>query len=500
MSKTRLVRNAGASVLQVLLTAALVFITYRLLLQYLPMEQIGLWALIVGSLAVAKLAEFGLGSGIMRFVAGDMAVGDAEKAAVTISMAVVCSIGLVVCVGLIAYPLILPLVLDVAPSGLEDSAGTLFFTASLAVAIGTPSSIFLGAIDGCQRMDIRAGIQVAGNCVQLLLTAILLPKGGLSALGYVQMAQAGFLLIVGLGFTVFLIGARFRAYWGFDKERFREVVTYGGGLQLSAIAQMFFEPLAKVLLTALGGLALTGYFDVANRLILQCRGIIIAAYTAVVPYVAARASSTEMSDGDISGIYEKSFGLLLFGLLPYFAVIIAALPLILTLWAGRFDAMLLAVALIQAFGWMINSLNAPAYYMFVALGSVRPLILSHLTIGVVTLVLGSAFGWLFGGFGVLAGVNAALIVGSVQLLLMFHRSFSVPLSAVWSSAVLPPFVLMAGAVAFGVVVALGNGGDSPGWGTLFVPPLVVGSIGLVLAAFSNTGREVFTLAKGLFAP
>lgn len=497
MSKARLVRNAGASVLQVLLTAALVFITYRLLLEYLPIEQIGLWALIVGSLAVARLAEFGLGSGIMRFVAGDMAVGAADKAALSVGMAVGCSLGLVIFVGLIAYPLILPWVIAVAPEGLEAATETLFLTASVAVAIGTPASIFLGAIDGCQRMDIRAGIQISGNILQLVLTAVLLPGGGLAALGYVQVAQASFLLLAGLAVTVYLIGARIGAYWGFDKARLREVITYGGALQLSAIAQMFFEPLTKVLLTALGGLALTGYFDVANRLILQFRGIIIAAYTAVVPHVAARASSADMSDEQISDIYEKSFALLLFGLLPYFAVIAAALPLILRLWTGDFDAMLLTVAIIQLFGWMVNSLNAPAYFMFVALGKVRPLILSHLSIGLVTLVFGSGLGWLFGGFGVLAGAILALITGSLQLLVMFHGTYRTAITTIFSPTIFLQAMLFTVAVIWGIAWSIEGSSNQPGWIMLVAAPILVASLGLVVAAFSGTGRQLISLAKGL---
>lgn len=497
MSRARLVRNAGASVVQVLLTAALVFITYRLLLNYLPIEQIGLWALVVGSLAVARLAEFGLGSGIMRFVAGDMAVGNNDKAALSVGMAAVCSIGLVMFVGLIAYPLILPWVIGVAPPGLEAATETLFATASIAVAIGTPASIFLGAIDGCQRMDIRATIQIGGNILQLILTALLLPSGGLAALGYVQMAQAGFLLLVGCGVAVYLIGARLSAYWGFDKARLREVVTYGGALQLSAVAQMFFEPLTKVLLTAFGGLALTGYFDVANRLILQCRGIIIAAYTAVVPHIAARASSSDMSNEDISGIYQKSLKLLVFALLPYFSAIAAALPLILVLWAGRFDALLIGVSIIQLFGWMINSLNPPAYFMFVALGKVRPLIVSHLLIGAVTLVVGSALGWLFGGFGVLAGAVCALIAGSLQLLVTFHREFRIPSVSLWSPSVIGQALLMAAAITWSSVIAIQGDAYAPGWGMLVAPPVLVGCLGLGIAIYSDMGKWVMSLAKAL---
>lgn len=485
MTKSRIVRNASASLAQVILTAALFFITYRLLFNYLTIEEIGLWALIVGSLAVAKLAEFGLGAGVMRLVAADIAAGDKDKAALSIGMAVVCSTILVMAIGFVAYPLILPWVLNVAPKGLKPAAEALFFTASLAVAIGTPGSIFLGAIDGCQRMDMRAGIQVAGNVLQLALTFILLPNGGVAALGYVQIAQACFLILAGFSITVYLIGARPSSYWGFDKYRLLEIIAYGGSLQLSAIAQIFFEPLAKILLTAFGGLALTGYFEVANRLITQLRGIIVAAYTSMVPYVAARVGSTKMSNDEITSIYEKSVSLLIFGLIPYFATASTALPLILTLWQGQFDSTLIAVALMLLFGWSINTLNIPAYMIFMALGKVRPLIISHALIGAFTLSAGLFSGWLFGGIGVLIATALGLIVGSAQLLYSFHQYFKIPFSNFFSKSIGHQILLFIFSFSYTIAsVAYGSEYKNNIF-ALLIPPVITSFLGFSLAFFSD---------------
>lgn len=497
MSKSRIVRNASASIAQVILTAALFFITYRLLFNYLTIEEIGLWALIVGSLAVAKLAEFGLGAGVMRLIAGDIAAGDKDKAALSIGMAVVCSASLVMTIGFIAYPLVLPWVLNVAPKELKPAAEALFFTAALAAAIGTPGSIFLGAIDGCQRMDIRAGIQVAGNVLQLSLTFILLPNGGVAALGYVQIAQAGFLLLAGFSITIYLIGARPSSYWGFDKYRFLEIITYGGSLQLSAIAQIFFEPLAKILLVTFGGLALTGYFEVANRLINQLRGIIVAAYTSVVPYVAARVGSTKMSDHEITSVYEKSVSLLVFGLIPYFAIASAALPLILTLWQGQFDSTLVAVALMLLFGWSINTLNIPAYMIFMALGKVRPLIISHTLIGAFTLFAGLPLGWLFGGIGVLVATVLGLIVGSAQVLYTFHQSFEIPFRTFCSKSTTHQILLFIFSFIYSISFIFFENGYSGRIILLLIPPIFTFFVGLFIAFLSEDRNKIIYMINRL---
>ena len=87
MSRKRVARNAAFSVAQVLLSAAALILTYRILMQSLRIEEIGLWSLIVGSAAVARLSEMGLGAGVLRFVAGDHGAGRLDRAARTVGMA-----------------------------------------------------------------------------------------------------------------------------------------------------------------------------------------------------------------------------------------------------------------------------------------------------------------------------------------------------------------------------------------------------------------------------
>lgn len=499
MTSKRLVHNAAASVVQVLFSAATLLLTYRLLVKHLPIDQIGLWALIIGSTAVARVAELGLGAGVLRFVAGDVSNGRKDLAARSVGMAVVCVVALVGVVTIIAYPIALPLLLKAAPPGLDGAVRELLACALAAVVLGAVGNVFMGAIDGCQRMDIRVGLQMGGNVVQLVSTYLALSMGGLAKLGYVQIAQSSFLLLGGVALAVGLIGARLREYLQFDGERLRQILAYGGGLQVSAIAQLLFEPLTKVLLTTFGGLALTGYFDVANRLIVQLRAIIIAAYTALVPHVAARVRDGQIAIDEVRSTYLRSCDLLLYVLLPYSACVAAALPLMLTLWLGHFDATLLAIALLQFVGWSLNSLNPPAYYLFVALGLMRKPIMSHVLIGLVTLVTGSIFGYLWGGWGVLAGSVAALMIGSLYLLAAFHREFQVPTAALFGRWRMIQIALTLAAVAFSAWMAARGVELHPAWPMLLAPPLIVGTIALALTVRDPFGRQMFTWLRSALA-
>jgi O-antigen/teichoic acid export membrane protein len=476
MSRQRVARNAAFSVAQVLLSATALILTYRILLQSLRIEEIGLWSLIVGSAAVARLSEMGLGAGVLRFVAGDYGRGRLDLAARTVGMACIGAAALVGVLALIVQPLLLHYLLLGTPGPLHVAARALLPAALGSVVLTTIAGVFLNAIDGCQRMDIRARLQVGSSLVQLGMTALLLPRLGLAGLGWVQLAQAGMLLIGSAICLMMLMRQPLGAYFGFERQRLKALFLYGGGLQISGIAQLLFEPLIKVFLTGYSGLALTGYYDMANRIVLQFRSVIVAAYMAVVPHVAARGS--ELSVDQSRAIYRESCGLLLYVLLPYFACIAAGMPLALILWKGQFDALFLDVAILQLGAWWLNCLALPAYLLNVGLGRLRWNILSHVAVGIITVTLGLLLGKLLGGWGVLASGAIALAIGSLVVPIAFHREFKQPLLELLSWRNLPPLVLLVTAMA--AATAIAELGSFPGWTILIALPAGVGLAGLAL--------------------
>ena len=495
MSRKRVARNAAFSVTQVLLSAAALILTYRILMQSLQIEEIGLWSLIVGSAAVARLSEMGLGAGVLRFVAGDHGAGRLDRAARTVGMACIGAAAMVGVLALIVQPLLLHYLLRWTPEPLHYAVQALLPAALCSVVLTTIAGVFLNAIDGCQRMDIRAKLQVGSSLVQLGMTALLLPRLGLAGLGWVQLAQAGLLLIGAAICLMVLMRQPLRSYFGFEGPRLKELFLYGGGLQISGIAQLLFEPLVKVLLTAYSGLALTGYFDMANRIVLQFRSVIVAAYMAVVPHVAARGS--DLSIDQSREIYRESSNLLLFVLLPYFACIAAGMPLALVLWKGQYDALFLAVAMLQLGAWWLNSLGVPSYLLNVGLGRLRWNILSHVAIGMITLTLGLLLGELFGGWGVLVAGAIALAAGSLVVPVAFHREFRQPLLELMPRRNLPALLLFL--IAMAGATAIAELGRSPGWVILISFPAAVSLIAMVLM-WSDPLRKQLFIQLGMAKP
>lgn len=455
---------------------------YRLLMQSLPIEAIGLWSLVVGSANVARLTELGLGAGALRFIAADMGAERPDRAAAIAGMASLCVAVLVGALALLTRPFLFHYLDQATPAAMHGAVAPLLDAALASVVLGSVANVIFSTIDGCQRMDLRAQVQIGGSFVQLGATWLVLPRYGLAGLGLAALAQALFQLVIGAGIANRLLGAPLRSYLAFDLSRLKALFLYGGGLQISGLAQLLFEPLIKVLLTAFSGLALTGYFDMANRIVVQLRAVIVAAYGALVPHIAARTGRGEMAPAEIRAIYREACDLLLFIALPYFAAIAAALPLALTLWKGRFDPVFLAVAMVQFGAWLANVMTTPAYLLFVALGRLRWNIAGHVVIGAITLVLGVILGSVAGGSGVLAAGAAGLIAGSMVVLIAFHREYHQSFGEFFQLRRLPLAALLLLSAACTVAIAVR--GEFPGWAVLILQPILFG-----LAALALTWRD-----------
>src|SRR5690554_1355823 len=72
-ARSKFARNALASVIQMVCGAALLFALYRFINMTLGVEQLGVWSVVLATVAASHLADLGLSAGVTRFVARDRA-------------------------------------------------------------------------------------------------------------------------------------------------------------------------------------------------------------------------------------------------------------------------------------------------------------------------------------------------------------------------------------------------------------------------------------------
>lgn len=415
--RRQLMFNALAAVAQVALLSAILYLLYRFLLRTVGLESLGVWSLVLSAATLARLADPGFAASVVRFVALHHARGNRDEISRVIQTATLSTAVSVGALLLIVWPL-LPRLLGLVLQGAALQAAIQVYPyALLSLWCSALASVFQAGCDGLQRIHLRSGLLVGGELLHLILCYWLAPRFGLIGLGYARVIQgvvmlvAGWLLLRRLMNFLPLIPHRWH------RATFSAMLGYGVNSQIVAVAMMLYDPTTKGLLANYGGPGLVAYFEMASRLIVNFRSIIISANQVLVPAIAGwRESRPEQ----LTAVYRRSYELVFYFGLPLYAGLIACAPLISEIWIGRYESHFVFDGIILAVAWFINTLNAPAYFANLGEGHLRWNTISHLIIGALNLLLGLLLGRLFGGTGVVIAWALALMTGSVMTSVSYH--------------------------------------------------------------------------------
>ncbi len=444
----RLSGNAIASVTVTIVSAVLLFELYRFLVRAIGIEQIGVWSLLIATAGGVRLADLGVSGSVVRFMAVDMGAGRPGAAAATLTQTILFSAGTIGLASLLAvapvgwvisravdHDEVLALALQVLPWVMAAA-----WLSALVTALAA-------ALDAVQQTVLRALAMICGSALQLALVYLYVPTYGLLALGPIQVtftAAQLLILSVALAWT-------FRSHWRnslrWSYARLVEMVRYGFVIQMAGLGQLLFEPVIRWLLGNFSGLATIGYYDMANRAVVQFRQVIVSAYQMLVPFMANRSTRLQSGTEQIAADYRVAFRLLLLVTVPYFALVGSALPFILVFWSGKFDDVFLLIGLISTLGWSVSTLNIPAYMFFLAIGKVRWIAVSQLLLGVLNVVFGYLGGTLYGGIGVVVGAMLALALSSLAIVWRFHFRYRIRLYREIPKVFWPMLLIGAGALS-----------------------------------------------------
>jgi O-antigen/teichoic acid export membrane protein len=416
MSKP-IAHNALSNIVQALVGAGLLFALYRFINSTLGVDQLGVWSVVLATVSASRLADLGLSAGVIRFVARDRARGELDRAGQVIDTV---SLTLMVTVG-VALPLLYPLLARLLPYLFESShlvqALTILPYALVSLWLAIVGAVFQGGLDGCQRMDLRAGLVVAGQVLLLALALWLVPRYGLVGLAWAQIGQGLFLTAAGR-----LLLRRALPVLPLVPQRWRkpvlwEMLGYGANLQAANLFILLFDPVANALMARFGGPAAAGYFAMAKQVVLRARGVIVSANQAVVPHVAALA---ETSSEDLDRVYQENMGVLAFVTLPTFALLLAWAGGFSWLLTGAYQPELVFLLGLLALGWGANILCSPAYFTNMGTGHVGWNTLAHVVMGVLNAGLGWVLGDHYGAHGVVLAYVISLVTGSGLLIAVFE--------------------------------------------------------------------------------
>jgi len=423
MQKRQILINATMSVTQICVISSVIFVLYRFLLGTIGAGQLGIWSLVISTTSVTQIANIGLSGSVVKFVAKYIARGeDGNVSSViqTATLSVAAFLGLIL---ISVYPIVkwvLGLVISDESISLAFSVLPYAFLALWSMAI---TGIFQGGLDGCQRIDVRGLLLMGGAILHLLVCFVLAPIYGLIGLAYARVLIN--LLILTASWILLKralpVLPIFPHIW--EKGLFREMFGYAINFQVTSVAQMLYDPITKALLSRFGGLSEVGYYEMASRMILQFRALIVSANQVLVPAIA---NLMEKAPEKLESVYLSSYQLVFYLAIPLYSLIVICIPIISDLWIGHYEDVFVHFGILLAFGWLLNTLNSPAYFSYLAIGELRWNVISHITIGLLNAGLGFLLGVLYDGIGVVVAWVISLALGSSIVYLSYHIKYKIP--------------------------------------------------------------------------
>lgn len=382
------------------------FITLAIINQKLGKEILGVWSLVVAATSIGQLSGFGLSSGLIRYLPEFFIKNDskgAEKMVSTVNMAnLFFSLPIIILlyfpIMMYAHHLLKGIQLDIFNSVIIWSLVTLFITNIF--------SVYSFLFDALQKFYIRSIIQIAGWLLFLVLTIVLIPSMQLKGIAIANVVQAIFQVIVAR-----IIVHRMKIFdkkilFNFDKATFYKIFSFGTQFQLINILVIFFDPLVKFFITRGVGLNATANYELANKISMQARNLLVNANQVIIPKAVTHKTQNTLQQY-FSLIIKKN---LLFSTMMGMIVLVLS-PIAILIFAGHFDKTLLSCIIIINIGWVCNMITSIHYFTSIAADKLIKLIVMHLLYSVVSIA----------GFYILlkSGINilTAMMIPAISLVI-----------------------------------------------------------------------------------
>ncbi|WBV61540.1 oligosaccharide flippase family protein [Chryseobacterium camelliae] len=422
-SSKKLTINAVSAVIQVVFTAFLYFFLYKYLLKSIGVEQLGIWSLILSFSSIANLANLGLTSGLVKFVAEYLTEDDKSKIGKLILTSVLTMTILFTLISFCIYlgaHYFLHFIID---AKFLDIAIEILPYSLISLSLNAVSGVFTSVLEGYQKNYLRNLVYIFSGIVMFALVLKLTPSLQLKGIAIAQAIQTVFILLLSIILCLWVSKDNRIRHWKWSNTSFKELFNYGFKFQLVSVAQLLYEPTTKMLLSKFGGLGLVGHYEMATKAVNQFRALLTNANQVVVPVVAEKAKVGEASF--LQSFYVKMNRILLLITLPLSTILMIATPFISLIWIGNFNVDFIFSMYVLIVMTLINVMCGPAYFSSMGEGKLNVLVIVHVGMAIINLLLGLVLGKLIGGYGIVLAWGIALSGGSIAVILNYNKSLKI---------------------------------------------------------------------------
>jgi O-antigen/teichoic acid export membrane protein len=393
----------------------------------LGIEQFGLWSFIAAIVAWAGPLQFGVGKGTIRFISHYAELGQIQVARRIVSYGVFAHIAF----GLILTPLAWVFASWLVPhlsisSSLEATAVGLFTMVFGYLFFAGAVRPLAALVIGLERMWQTSIATVASQLFYGGLTVVLLSQGaGLYGLAGAAFGQAVFQGVAYYMAGRRLIGRVFGNPFALDRGIVRQLLKFGGWLQLGGAAGLVNNQTDAILVGAFVDVRTVGFYAIGNKIAQLVRIFASALLPPLLP--AATGIHAQGDEKRLERTLRQSsrlVGLMTIGMSGF---ILATTQLIMEVWLGRSYPHVVVVTALMLVAYGFYNLGAVGMTIAQAMGQARlgtefPVVAAVLNI-VITLALAPVFGL----YGIVAGTAVGMMIATSWFLWRFYRFARLPL-------------------------------------------------------------------------
>lgn len=470
-----LVRNTTFNLVASIVNLGVVLVVAPVLLATLGLQGYGLWSLLWAITGSLGLLDLRTSAALTPLAATALAREEHDRVArlLTTGLTFYAALGLLE-VGAALLWVRVPNLMAWVPEPFGKEAHLAFVVAVAVFAINSVTTVFTGLLQAFQRFDLSARIAMVVTVFRgTILVAVAWGGGGLRELVLAEGSVACLQWMIS-AWVVQRLLPELRVFGRPDPSTFRELITFGGKLQIAHIAHLISLHADKLLLSAFLGLTAVAYYDLGQKIAYLMRRLPLLLISATMPVV-----STMEATGDrerLWNFYLKCMRMVVFAATPLLIFTVTGAREILTAWVGIAPPEARQTVCLLALGYYVYLVSVMSNYVSVGMGKPELEMRRSLLTGALNIGLSVSLIPLIGFAGAPLGTALALAAGSGYLIRMLNIEFGRPPSDVLGLFYRPALAgLLASAGAILVLWMASGEGSNPVFG-LADSALLIGAV------------------------
>ncbi|NQU16570.1 MAG: flippase [Candidatus Saganbacteria bacterium] len=415
----KIIRNSTFNVIKGMVMFLIFLIITPFMIHKLGINGFGVWAMVRVLSSYVLLADIGISSALVKFVAEYHVRKDYKKINELFSTSFIVYL-LVSVVIVVILMVIKDLIITsfIGVKGLFDEIDYLITFSFFVFAINLIFSTYVSLLTGFQRIDIINKISIGTSIIEGVGIFIVL-SAGLGLRGLVLPLLAGSLFSVLLSpFAVKKLYPQIKIFpTHFDFSDIKELLGFGLYLQASVFASFFHFHFDKILLSYYLGVGAVAYYEIASRLAYFMRRLPEYLISPIFP--AASELFAKKSQKTLTVLYSRSSKYIIIFCLPLFVFFVFMAQRVIFLWVGdgyHLSAITLQFLLVAFF---CNVLTGPGFNILNGIGKPRYGMESSVLALVLNFVLSLILVIKIGYMGVVYGTFISMLIAA----LYFHFRF-----------------------------------------------------------------------------